>query len=849
MLSWRRDKKDDGTAAPAAPSNVSPAPQNVATAQPSADIAQVTSRPRLGELLVHEGVITQLQLNEALHKQQQTGTFIGQTLVELGYLTQSTLVSFLVKQCKIPHISLLDYNVGEDLFKLVPKAMCQQFRLLPIDKLGKILTLAMVDPLDAAALEKVREQCPDLKIKPILCTWNHFEQVSRKLFTDNAHQPAEVSMGSFGLSARKSSAADASQQPADDKTQASKAVAELVQQVAPQKQGGSSPAAAAAKPAAASPQQRPAADANTAPARIQIPEALFDRMGDHVRVALTESLTPLIAEQQKLIALQLESAKGKPTDLAHEITSSMRTSLLEAIAPLVEAQGKHLAMSAHPQIDTGALARELGESMRSSLHDVIAPLFDAQRSQSAQASLDTAALAKELGESMRSSLHDVIAPLLDAQRKQPAQSEQPQLDVSSLAKELGDSVRAAMLDSVLPALQMNEGGGKGSKATAPVFDPKVVADHIAQQMDKSMASFAKDMRDAMAASSPQKHFDEIAGKFSHAIESSNAAQNNRIAELTDTTKQALMALREALDTMRLPAPKEEETASNVAPFPGLRATDVAKGDPKFPHFDPMEEIGLGVEADDRVREALLSGRLQRSFVFDAFLSGSANKFTLSVARSVTEQFSREFTPFYIYGDVGVGKTHLLHAIGNAITARDPDLRVAYMTGLRFVSACERAARDQELERFRESFAHWDVLLLDDAQSVATHKQAQDELRALLGVLTTEGRLVVVSADRAPDQLQDTSHQLVSRLAAGIVSRLHAPDMPTRMAILQRHARVLKAKVADDILSLIASRVPVDVRKMTGALRKALAYAQVSGTEVTHELTEEILSHLTGIEAA
>ena len=846
MLSWRRDKKDDAAAAPTPPSNVQPPKQNATPVQSNVEGIQVPGRPRLGELLVQEGVITQLQLNEALHKQKETGAFIGQTLVELGYLSQSTLVSFLVKQCKIPHISLLDYNMGEELFKLVPKAMCQQFRLLPIDKLGKILTLAMVDPLDAAALEKVREQCPDLKIKPILCTWNHFEQISRKLFTDNA-KPAEMSMGSFGLSSRKTAAVEPAQPSTDDKTQASKAVAELVQQVAPQKANVAAPAPTA-KPSAAPPQIAPT-EAPAAPARIQIPEALFDRMGDHVRLALTESLTPLIAGQQKLIALQLESARGKPADLAHEITSSMRTSLLEAITPLVEAQGKHLAMSAHPQINTGALARELGESMRSSLHDVIAPLFDAQRNHSAQASLDTAALAKELGESMRSSLHDALVPLFEAERKQPAQAAQPQLDVSSLAKELGDSVRAAMLDSVLPALQMNDGSGRSGKSAAPVFDPKMVADHIAQQMDKSMASFAKDVRDAMAESSPQKHFDEIAGKFSHAIESSNVAQNNRIAELTDTTKQALMALREALDTMRAPAPKEEEAASNVSPFPGLRATDVAKGDPIFPHFDPMEEIGLGVEADDRVREALLSGRLQRALVFEAFLSGGANKFTLSVARSVTEQFSREFTPFYIYGEVGVGKTHLLHAIGNAITARDPDLRVAYMTGLRFVSACERAARDQELERFRESFAHWDVLLLDDAQSVSTHKQAQDELRALLGVLTNEGRLVVVGADRAPDQLQDTSHQLVSRLAAGIVSRLHAPDMPTRVAILQRHARVLKAKVGDDILSLIASRVPTDVRKMTGALRKALAYAQVSGTEVTQELTEEILSHLTGIEAA
>ncbi|MCC6154748.1 MAG: hypothetical protein IT367_13360, partial [Candidatus Hydrogenedentes bacterium] len=242
MLSWRRDKKEDGTPGPAAPSNVPPAPQNAATAQSTPDVAQATGRPRLGELLVHEGVITQLQLNEALNKQQQTGAFIGQTLVELGYLTQSTLVSFLVKQCKIPHISLLDYNVGEDLFKLVPKSMCQQHRFLPIDKLGKILTLAMVDPLDASALEKVREQCPDLKIKPILCTWNHFEQVSRKLFAENAQQPAEVSMGSFGLSAKKSSVVDTSQPPADDKSQASKAVAELVQQVAPQKAGATAPA-------------------------------------------------------------------------------------------------------------------------------------------------------------------------------------------------------------------------------------------------------------------------------------------------------------------------------------------------------------------------------------------------------------------------------------------------------------------------------------------------------------------------------------------------------------------------------------------------------------------------------
>ncbi|NUM56822.1 MAG: ATP-binding protein [Candidatus Hydrogenedentes bacterium] len=806
MLSWRRDKKDDTPAKPVVSSGASQRiPDAPEVAAPTGGSARVPGRTRLGELLVHEGVITQLQLNEALQKQQTTGAFIGQTLVELGYLNQSTLVLFLVKQCKIPHISLLDYNVGEDLFKLVPKDMCQQHRLLPIDKLGKILTLAMVDPLDADALEKVRELCPDLKIKPILCTWNHFEQVARKLFAETAQQPAELSMGSFGLASKKSVAPKGDTGP-DEKSEANKAVAELVKEVAPVKT-----TAAAPKPA---PAAAPKAAEPAAPARVPIPEALFDRMGDHVRVALTESLTPLIAEQQKLIALQLESAKGKPAELAREITSSMRASLLEGLAPLLEAQGKYFAQASHAPIDTSALARELGESIRASLQNA-------------------------------------MAPLLEAQRRQPAPAAQPQFDPAALAKELGDGVRAAMLDSVLPVLQMGEPSSKGGKAAAaPAFDPKIMADHFAQYMDRSMASFAKEMREAIAANSPQKHIEDIAGRFTHALQASNAAQNERIADLTDTTKQALLALREALDTMRAPAKApEDEHAPNVSPFPGLRATDVGQGNAALQHFDPMEEIGLGIEADDRVREALLSGRLQRAFTFEAFLSGAANTFTLSVARAVTEKFSREFTPFYIYGDVGVGKTHLVQAIGNTITARDPDLRVAYMTGLRFVSACERAARDQDLEKFRESFAHWDVLLFDDAQSVAAHKQAQDELRALLGVLTNEGRLVVVSADRAPDQLPETSHQLVSRLAAGIVSRLHAPDMPTRVAILQRHARVLRAKVADDILSLIASRVPVDVRKMTGALRKALAYAQVSGTEVTHELTEEILSHLTAIEAA
>jgi len=803
--------------------------------------------PRLGELLVQEGVITAQQLNEALVKQRETHSFIGQTLVEMGYLNQSTLVSFLVKQCKIPHISLLDYNIGEDLFKLVSKELCLEHRLLPIDKLGRILTLAMVDPMDAAALEKVRESCPDLKIKPILCTWAHFEQVAHKLFAD-PKAAAEVSMGTFGLSSRKTTTdAPKTEATQDEKSQADAAVAELVKEATTAKAKQETPAAPPKKappqtaaPAPAPP-QRP--DAN---ARTEFPDQMFERLGGQLRDALMETITPLIAEQQKLIALQLETAKSKPSDIAEDFAAKMRTVLQESMAPLADAYTKQKPQASPVTIDTGAIARELGESVRAAMLDSVLPALQMNdgggndgksKTVAAAPVFDSKSLAKEVGESVRNAVAETIAPLVAA-NKSPREAT-PAIDITTLGKELAAGVRTAVMEAILPLVSAQE-----AAAQAGLRVPEETAKQFAQHLDRSMGAITKEMRLALES---HARTDDFAEKIAATLESANATQNSRMAELTDSTKDALLAVREMLEAMRTPK-AEPEMLSNVSPFPGLRASDLSQS-VVVPQLDPMEEIGLGVETDDRVREALVSGRLQRSFTLEAFLSGAANTFTLSVARAVTESFSREFTPFYIYGDVGIGKTHLLHAIGNAMLSRNPDMRVAYMTGLRFVSACERAARDQDLEKFRESFAHWDAVLFDDVQSVAEHKQAQDELRAVLSALTNEGRLVVASADRAPDQLSSTSHQLVSRLASGIVTRLHAPDMPTRVAILQRHARMLKASVGDDIFSLIAARVPSDVRKMTGALRKALAYAQVSGTGVTKELAEEILSHLNTIEAA
>ena len=156
------------------------------------------NRRRLGEMLVGEGIITREELDEALRRKETEGGFVGQILVDLGYIKQNELISFLVKQCKIPHISLADYHISDELLSLVPEEICLEHCLLPIDKLGKILTVAMVDPLDANALEAVRQVCPDLRIKPILCDWSHFAPACERLFQKG--KGTEVTASSFGLS-------------------------------------------------------------------------------------------------------------------------------------------------------------------------------------------------------------------------------------------------------------------------------------------------------------------------------------------------------------------------------------------------------------------------------------------------------------------------------------------------------------------------------------------------------------------------------------------------------------------------------------------------------------------------
>jgi len=201
MLGWGRAKNQEQDAGSTAP-EARPAPEHAGgRSAPDHGTAPDGSARTLQDLLLAEGKITDVQLQQALRKQAETGRFIGEILIEDKVLDQDSLISFLAKHCRIPHLSLLDYLIDKDIVQLLPQEICLRHRLIPIDKLGKNLTVAMVNPLDSDALEHVRQCCPDLRIKPILCASNHFELVIKRLFASNdSSGQHEVSAASLGLS-------------------------------------------------------------------------------------------------------------------------------------------------------------------------------------------------------------------------------------------------------------------------------------------------------------------------------------------------------------------------------------------------------------------------------------------------------------------------------------------------------------------------------------------------------------------------------------------------------------------------------------------------------------------------
>ncbi|MFM1918973.1 MAG: chromosomal replication initiator protein DnaA [Candidatus Hydrogenedentota bacterium] len=717
-------------------------------------------------MLLEEGLISQEQLDAALAMQAAEGGFLGRILVRQGFVSQEAVASALVKQCKIPHLSLLDYNIGPDVLQLIPAEVCRQHHVLPIDKLGRILTVAMVDPLDLEALQAIRESCPELRIKPILCNWEHYAIVSEKVFGEQASK--QQNGGQHSLTAESLGLRAAAPAPKPEPPRPQPATA--------------APAPTHSAPAApATPAQSSGAEAAAIAQALQSTQA---------------ALLNAVREGFQDIGKNMGNGGGggvAPEVYAQAIKEALRESLpaSQPVAAVPAAGGG---------VDMGALANVLHDSVGGAFQEALAALMVKMRAeQAAQPSLES------------------IAQLIASSQ-------------AEMAEKLSQSLRGATVSAPSPA-------AGGDAALPPEALAALIRDSVGGAMQEAMAALLVQIR-AMGAKPSDG--DSIAQVVS-ALREAQAETSQKLEQIAESALQSVqqaallaeqVSTHENQDGSRL---VKRGAHSSVMPFHGRI--------PKQGDDDPQRE------ADQQVYDALETDQPTETFNFSNFIAGKANAFTFKLAQAVAAKPGGEYNPFFLFGSVGLGKTHLISAIGNAINEKNPSLRVGYVSASHFSRRLSEAASAKAMDAFRENYCCWEVLILDDIQFLGGRVEAQEEFFHIFNTLHRAGRQIIIASDKAPDRLGLLEKRLVSRFASGIVAELKAPEWEARVEILRQAAQTQKAGLPDEILNLVAMRVPKDIRKMTGSLRKIIAYSDLVGQEISCESASEILSHLGDEQAA
>ncbi len=819
MLNWRKEKGGANAASKPAQKAKAGSGANATPERKSRPVAETDShenaasptgpdnRRRLGEMLVGEGIISQKQLDEALDKKENHGGFVGQILVELGHIRQNDLISFLVKQCKIPHISLADYHINNELLSLVPEEICVQHGLLPIDKLGKILTVAMVDPLDADALEAVRQACPDLRIKPILCDWNHFSPACERLFSRSSDGVQKVTASSLGLS-----------------------------ETAPQPPKQESETPPSAETAESTPSTEPVMPKGPQEAEIE--------------VAVDARVKADLAPETK------QAPASTPAPVvnidAEQIAAQLREGMRDVIASLEQSRNASPAPAPIVNIDAEQIAAHVRDGMR----DVIASL-EQSRNASAAPAPDYAELGKLMRESVEQGMAKSTASLLKGMQVSLVQAAAAKKDGDKEAVSTAQIAEALRL-SIEETMQKTLGElSKNIQNNSPKIELPAVpsagelAKAVGESMQQALGTMAQEFSAIVEKESKRSEDTQQALMALHEAfagnKSADAAQSAQLMEIAEAAKRAAQTAEKAIESIKEAKEAEEKALSkdNVREFPGA-ARKNAESD--LNAMDALDSPGLAARTNEQVRAALENERPIPGYTFADFVPGKTNELTVTLCKALADRQFADLTPFYLYGGVGLGKSHLFNAIGNNIMAKNPDMRIGYVSaGMMARKFTKALAEDHALE-VRGRYCDLDVLLIDDIHLLADKPSAQEEVLYILDAFLHEARPILLAGNASPDKLSRLDPCLASRLFSGVVSSVRAPEQAARIEMLTRMAHSAEADVPKDIVKLIAMQIQDDMRKMTGALRKVIAYARVSGHAIDKNLAGEVLSQL-GVDAA
>jgi len=284
--------------------------------------------------------------------------------------------------------------------------------------------------------------------------------------------------------------------------------------------------------------------------------------------------------------------------------------------------------------------------------------------------------------------------------------------------------------------------------------------------------------------------------------------------------------------MESPAFVDNQTsAAQVSTMPGAIKNATMK---RSPLASAPPVIGSALE---------ISAPLDTRFTFDNFVVGKSNEFAHAASLRVAEQPNAQFNPLFLYGGVGLGKTHLMHAIAWKIREEDPSRTVIYMSAEKFMYRFIRALREQNTVDFKDQFRNVDVLMIDDVQFISGKDSTQEEFFHTFNALVDQGRQIVISADKSPSDLEGMEERLKSRLNCGLVADLHATTYELRLGILLAKAERMNVEVPGKVMEFLAHKITSNVRELEGALNRVAAHSSLVGRDITLESVQDVLHDL------